>query len=203
MLSSINRGWNGWNTGSAALPSAYQPIANVRSWLIADFTSMRRVDWKRFRKGNWIPMAAFDHSLVTLRFFGDDLLPEEVSSLLGANPTASYHKGQQLKGSQSSAVRIARTGSWRLSAARREPEALEAQIFEILDQLTGDPAVWQSSAPFRPDLFCGLFIGSSNDGVSLSPRALLALGQRGIELGLDIYDADEEERNVPRPEAIS
>lgn len=143
-------------------------------------------------------MAAFDHSLVTLRFFGDDLLPDEISALLGAIPTASYHRGQELKGSQSGVVRIARTGSWRLSAPRREPEDLEAQIFEILDQLTGDLAIWESLARFRPDLFCGLFMGSGNDGVSLSPRALLALGQRGIELGLDIYDAEEEVRNAKR-----
>ncbi|WP_439449279.1 DUF4279 domain-containing protein [Stenotrophomonas sp. ATs4] len=148
-------------------------------------------------------MAAFDHSLVTLRFFGDDLLPEEVSALLGVTPTASHHKGQEFKGSHSGAVRIARFGSWRLSAARREPEDLEAQIFEILDQLTDDLAVWQSLARFRPDLFCGLFMGSSNDGVSLSPRVLLALGERGIELGLDIYDAEEEERNAPRLEDIN
>ncbi|HIE1099938.1 MULTISPECIES: DUF4279 domain-containing protein [Stenotrophomonas] len=148
-------------------------------------------------------MAAFDHSSVTLRLFGDDLLPAEITAMLGANPTAAHSKGQQLTGSQSGAVRIARTGGWRLSAARREPEDLDAQIFEILDQLTGDPGVWQSLARFRPDLFCGLFMGSSNDGVSLSPRALLALGQRGIALGLDVYDADEEERNAPRPQAIS
>ncbi|HGM7319353.1 TPA: DUF4279 domain-containing protein [Stenotrophomonas maltophilia] len=143
-------------------------------------------------------MAAFDHSLVALRFFGDDLLPDEISALLGATPTVSHHKGQDLKGSQSGTVRIARTGSWRLSAPRREPEDLEAQIFEILDQLTGDLAIWESLARFRPDLFCGLFMGSGNDGVSLSPRTLLALGQRGIELGLDIYDAEEEVRNAQR-----
>lgn len=148
-------------------------------------------------------MTVFDHSLVTLRFFGDDLIPDEVTALLGANPTAAHHKGQQLTGSQPGAVRTARTGSWRLSAARREPEDLEAQIFEILDQLTSDFAAWQSLAPFRPNLFCGLFMGSGNDGVSLSPRALLALGQRGIELGLDIYDADEEEPSAPRAALIS
>lgn len=141
-------------------------------------------------------MVAFDHSLATLRFFGDELLPDEISALLGATPTASHQKGQEFKGSHSGTVRIARTGSWRLSAPRREPEDLEAQIFEILDQLTGDLAVWQSLARFRPDLFCGLFMGSSNDGVSLSPRALLALGQRDIELGLDVYDAGEDERNA-------
>ncbi len=164
---------------------------------------MRRVDWKKFRKDNWIPMTALDHSLVTLRFFGDSLLPEEVSALLGATPTASHHKGQELKGSQSGTVRIARTGSWQLDAERREPEDLGAQIFEILDQLTGDLAVWQSLARFRPDLFCGLFMGSSNGGVSLSPRALLALGERGIELGLDIYEADEEVRDAQRQQAIN
>jgi len=70
-------------------------------------------------------------------------------------------------------------------------------------ELTGDLAVWQALARFRPDLFCGLFMGSSNDGVSLSPRALLALGERGIELGLDIYEADEEVRNAQRQQAIS
>lgn len=152
---------------------------------------------------HWIPMAAFDHSLVTLRFFGDDLLPEEVSALLGATPTASHHKGQELRGNPSGTVRIARTGSWQLDAERREPEDLDAQIFEILDQLTGDLAVWQALARFRPDLFCGLFMGSSNDGVSLSPRVLLALGERGIELGLDIYEADEEVRNAQRQKVIN
>lgn len=148
-------------------------------------------------------MAAFDYSLVTLRFFGDDLQPDEITAMLGARPTAAHHKGQQLTGSQPGAVRSARTGSWRLSALRREPEDLEAQIFEILDQLTSDLAAWQSLEPFRPNLFCGLFMGSGNDGVSLSPRALLALGQRGIELGLDIYDADEEERTAPHAALIS
>ncbi|HFK2922640.1 DUF4279 domain-containing protein [Stenotrophomonas beteli] len=148
-------------------------------------------------------MTVFDHSLVTLRFFGDDLVPAAITALLGASPTASHHKSQQFTGSQPGTLRIASTGSWRLSAARREPEDLEAQIFEILDQLTGDLAAWQSLAPFRPNLFCGLFMGSGNDGVSLSPRALLALGQRGIELGLDIYDADDEEPTAPRQALIS
>lgn len=148
-------------------------------------------------------MAAFDHSLVTLRLFGDDLLPDEISALLGATPTASHHKGQELKGSQSGVMRVARTGSWRLDAERREPEDLETQVFELLDQLTGDLAIWESLARFRPYLFCGLFMGSSNDGVSLSPRLLLALGERGIELGLDIYEADGEQPSAPRAELIN
>jgi hypothetical protein len=40
-------------------------------------------------------------------------------------------------------------------------------------------------------VFCGIFMAGGNDGLSLSANALLALGQRGIELDFDIYDARE------------
>ena len=137
-------------------------------------------------------MGVIDHSVATLRFFGDDLVPEEITALLGANPTVSYRKGQELVGSKTGIVRIAKTGSWRFSAARREPEDLEAQIMEILDQLTQDTSAWESLSRFQPDLFCGLFMGSSNDALPLSAKVLLSLGQRGIALGLDIYDAGNQ-----------
>lgn len=123
-------------------------------------------------------------------------MPDEISALLGANPTVSHQKGQELVGSHAGVKRIAKTGSWRLSAARREPEDLEAQIFEILQQLTQDLTIWESLARFQPDLFCGLFMGSSNDGLSISAKALLAIGQRGIAIGLDTYDAGEEGFNT-------
>jgi hypothetical protein len=141
-------------------------------------------------------MAAFDHSLAALRFFGDELVPDEISALLGANPTVAHHKGQEIVGSRTGVTRIARTGSWRLRATDREPEDLEAQIFEILEQLTQDLSIWASLARFKPNLFCGLFMGSSNDGISISAKAMLAIGQRGIALGLDVYDFGEEESIV-------
>ena len=134
-------------------------------------------------------MGVIDHSVATLRFFGDDLVPEEVSALLGSPPTRSYRKGQELIGLSTGKVRTAKTGSWRLEAARREPEDLEAQVFELLGQLTHDLRVWDSLSSYKPDLFCGIFMGSGNDGLPLSAKAMLALGQRGIALGLDIYDS--------------
>jgi hypothetical protein len=137
-------------------------------------------------------MAELAKSVATLRFFGDDLVPETISGLLGARPTESCCKGQEIVGRNTGAVRIAKTGSWRLSAVDREPEDLEAQIFEILDQLTQDLDAWQALSRYKPDLFCGLFMANGNDGLPLSERALLALGQRGIALALDIYDAGRE-----------
>lgn len=35
-------------------------------------------------------------------------------------------------------------------------------------------------------------MGNSNDGISISAQALLAIGQRGIAIGLNTYYAGEE-----------
>jgi hypothetical protein len=137
-------------------------------------------------------MSALDHSVATLRFFGDDLIPHDISALLGASPTAACSKDQEIFAMKTGNVRIAKTGSWRLSAENREPEDLESQIFEILDQLTQDLNVWASLSHYEPDLFCGIFMKSSNDGLPLSAKALLALGQRGIALWFDIYDPSKD-----------
>ena len=134
-------------------------------------------------------MGVLDHSIATLRLFGDDLIPENISALLGAAPTESWRKGQDLIGSSTGNVRLAATGSWRLKARRREPEDLEAQVFELLSQLTNDLTIWNSLSSYKPNLFCGIFMGSGNDGLPLSSKAMLALGQRGIALDLDIYDS--------------
>lgn len=148
----------------------------------------------RFRDANYhtmvTPMSSIDHSVATLRFLGDDLVPETVSAKLGAQPTTACRKGQEIVGPKTGVARIAKVGSWRLEATRREPEDLEAQVFELLNQLTSDLSAWKSLSHFKPELFCGIFMRSSNDGMDLSALALHALGQRGIALGLDIYDSN-------------
>lgn len=140
-------------------------------------------------------MGVLNHSQATLRFFGDDLIPENLTALLGSTPTKACVKGEEIAGQWTGKMRIAKTGSWRLNADRREPEDLESQIFELLDKVSGDLTVWASLSRFKPDLFCGIFMGSSNDGLPLPAKALLALGERGIALDLDIYDFDDEESN--------
>lgn len=136
-------------------------------------------------------MGVLDHSMATLRFFGEDLVPETLTALLGAAPSHACLKGQEIVGASTGKVRIAKTGSWRLNAERREPEDLESQIFELLGLVTDDLSIWESLSRYKPDLFCGIFMAGRNDGLPLSAKALLALGQRGIALDLDIYDASE------------
>jgi hypothetical protein len=138
-----------------------------------------------------ITMGSIQKSVATLRIVGDDLVPSEVSELLARAPTRSQTKGEIIVGQRTGQQRIARLGMWSLESADREPEALDQQIQEILGNLTGDLATWQAlCGKYRIDLFCGLFMGSRNEGLTISANSLFALGQRGIQLGLDVYGPD-------------
>ena len=134
-------------------------------------------------------MAQIQRSLATLRIVGDNLDPTEITRLLGCAPDAAQTRGEEIAARSGGSVRIARKGMWRLSATDREPEDLDAQIRELLSKLTDDLTVWASIAErHRVDLFCGLFMREGNEGLSITPESLAALGLRRIELGLDIYD---------------
>ena len=143
-------------------------------------------------------MAQVQKSVVTLRIAGDDLVPDEITKLLGATPTATEIKGQKIVGRKTGHVRFAKMGLWRLCAPDREPEDMDRQIQDILNQATSDLTVWQILCErYQVDLFCGIFLGGSNEGMTLSPRSLAALGERGIEMGLDIYSGhDDDEMNT-------
>jgi hypothetical protein len=139
-------------------------------------------------------MAQVQRSVVTLRIRSDDLIPDEITRLLGATPTHAQIKGEKIVGRKTGHVRIAKMGMWRLSANDREPEDMDDQIEEILSQTTSDLTIWRSIAEEHEiDLFCGLFLGVSNEGMSLSSKSLAALGERGIELALDIYSGNDED----------
>jgi len=139
-------------------------------------------------------MAHVQRSAVTLRIGSDDLIPDEITRLLGATPTKTEIKGEKIVGRKTGKVRIAKMGIWRLEASDREPEDMDGQIQEILSQTTSDLAVWRSIVEkHQIDLYCGLFLGGSNEGMTLSAQSLAALGERGIEMGLDIYSGRDED----------
>jgi hypothetical protein len=119
---------------------------------------------------------------------GDDLVTEEISRLLGAVPTSAHAKGHQFQSGPSGRILTRKSGMWRLSAKQTEPEDFDGQVAELLEQVTSDLSVWRDiAARFRIDVFCGWFMGSGNEGLSISPGTMLALGQRGIQLEIDIY----------------
>lgn len=138
-------------------------------------------------------MARLYKAVATLRIVGDDLIPSEISMLLGAEPTISREKGKEWLTPRGDR-RIAITGQWHLHASDAEPENINAQVAELLGKLTPELSVWNKlSAHFEIDLFCGWFMQESNEGVEISPLTLKNLGERGIMLGIDLYGPDEQD----------
>jgi hypothetical protein len=137
-------------------------------------------------------MGPLKRAVATLHITGDGLRPEDISATLGAEPTTAHAKGEALPLKSAIEVRMARTGVWSLRASATEPEDLDAQVKEILGCLTSDLATWRDlSSRFHINLSCGWFLGSANEGVVVAPGTLRALGERRIELSLDIYERDK------------
>ena len=113
--------------------------------------------------------------------------------MLGQPSDKAQKKGDEIIGRNTGTVRVAKFGMWRLAAPDAEPGDLDSQVSHILGKLTDDLSVWrQLAARFDIDLFCGLFMEKEIEGLCISPESLARLGERGIELGLDIYVGDND-----------
>lgn len=135
-------------------------------------------------------MGILSKSAASLSFFGDDLDPEEITRKLGGEPTVGVRKGGTWLTSRG-VEKIALKGSWRLVAERCEPGDLDGQINRLLDRLNDDFESWRDlSARFRGRVFCGLFLNSGNEGLTLAPPTLTRIGERGLLLDLDIYGSE-------------
>ena len=82
---------------------------------------------------------------------------------------------------------------WMLQADETEPADLDAQVAAILSRLTTDESVWAAiRANYSINLFCGWFMNYGNEGVSIDPETMLALGARGILLDIDLYGGNSD-----------
>ena len=141
-------------------------------------------------------MPEIEKSAASLHVWGDEVIPDEITRLLGVSPTRSHLKGD-IVSARADQVFRRKSGSWSLRATDREPEDLDGQIQELLSRTTADLAVWQELAHrFDLVMFCGLFMRSWNDGMMLSPTTLKLLADRGLSLSLDIYGPDDEEEKA-------
>ena len=131
-------------------------------------------------------MARIQRSVASIRFVGDALNPEAVSAELGCSPTLSYAKGDVRPKKRGPVVW--QSGMWLLEAKPCEPENLDAQVEELLMQLTPDLTVWERlTSTLRVDLFVGLFLEGSDEGAEVSADTLRALGERGVKLSMCVY----------------
>lgn len=132
-------------------------------------------------------MGTVDRSAASIRFVGDDLDPDEITRLLGAEPSFAYRRGDTVR-TPNGQSRIARYGLWRLNPADSEPANLDRQTLELLAVLTDDQSIWaELGCRFRVEMFVGLFSERINSGLGIAPETLRLLADRHISIDLDIY----------------
>lgn len=137
-------------------------------------------------------MAQVSRSKASLRIIGDTLNPKEISDLLGIEGTTMYAKGDVRIIKRTGREIERKSGHWSLVATECEPEDIDGQVSELLNQLPSDLDIWgELASKYSIDLFCGLFMEKGNEGMDISPKTLVELGNRGIMLALDIYDGSE------------
>lgn len=143
-------------------------------------------------------MAALDDVAITLRFRGDDLVPEDITAALGVTPNWQARKGD-VTTFRTGRIRTERSGAWCFSP-ERAVEDLETQLLKMLDQLNRDLAVWrQITSRFDANVFIGAFLAGKNEGFELSAATLSALSARGLALHVDVYGPDEDEESTTLP----
>lgn len=65
--------------------------------------------------------------------------------------------------------------------------------------LVGREALQSLAELYKPDLFVGLFIKVSNEGIEMNARCMAILATRGVSLGLDIFGPLEKDDEYPLP----
>ncbi|MEQ1820629.1 MAG: DUF4279 domain-containing protein [Terricaulis sp.] len=156
-------------------------MTKVRLWPIADAGG-------RIAHLPSCGMAVIAETSISLRFFGDDLVPDAVTATLGKPPTGAETKGEVITNAKTGRSRVARRGGWRYRVERRAPGDLDGQIEELFGALSNDLSAWRPLADkYQPDLFVGLFLKESNEGIEISAKCLDILASRGVSLSLDVY----------------
>lgn len=131
---------------------------------------------------------------ITLRVSSENLVPDQVSKVLGCEPDESQQRGKQVLCPDGTVMRIAKSGAWRLTLkpdATDEWDCAEAMML-LLGRLPKAVGVWrQITKEHAVDFFVGLSMPSNNKGFELPPAVMKYLGDRGIAAGFDIYHDGE------------
>jgi hypothetical protein len=122
-----------------------------------------------------------DRWQVALRVYGENLDPDEISGLLGCQPSSAQRKGNPFP----------RKGRWLLKIDSREcaeDADVDDGIGMLLAPLPSDSGIWVSlTSNYEVNVFCGLFLASSNRGFGLSAEVAKLLSDRNLEIGFDVY----------------
>jgi len=132
-------------------------------------------------------MDSLQRATVALLIVGDDLIPAEVSAMLGGSPQFAVAKGEQFLAKHGKKVE-AKTGNWQFGGGWESPSYLDRQINELLSALTNDMSRWREvTNRYHSYLSVGGYFNDWTGGMTLSPDTLRLLADRNLPIDFDLY----------------
>lgn len=131
---------------------------------------------------------------VTVRFVGDNVEPEMLTSKLGIQPSKTHVKGELSTGRSSHAYP---TGYWGIDSPYSSDQGFEEHLEYLLDILEPKLPILKQleEMGLSPNFYCGFFAAEKDSDIyiRLDPTILERLGRLGASLDFHIYDCVEEE----------
>lgn len=126
---------------------------------------------------------AVDKTSITLAIYGDDLIPEQISQLLGYE--AEYIRRGERRSPTASPYQ---KSAWLLKQKGEAPITAEEIIQEILSKVSADLRIWQElSSRYDVQVRIAIHIEDWNKGFDLSAETIQQIAGLGAKMVFDIY----------------
>src|ERR1035441_6328213 len=124
---------------------------------------------------------------ITLRVFGGNGFdPDYLTKTLGCRPTVAEVKGQRVV--TPSGTRTAAENRWSLTVESGRDDQIERGITTLLNRLPTSLELWRDlTRRYYIDIYCGLFLKTSNRVLELSPQLSRMLAARNMGIGFNLY----------------
>ena len=125
-----------------------------------------------------------DESSFTLAVYGEDLVPSEVTNLLGVEPTDSFERGYRRKPTS----RPMPHGAWFFEERGQPPRDPDDLARSVLLRFSAPPERWSMVRErYEVQLRVALHVAGWNKGFAFSPTTMQLIAATGAELGFDLY----------------
>jgi hypothetical protein len=124
---------------------------------------------------------------VSLLIDGDDLVPSEITAVLGRSPQLGVAKGEIFLAHHGKQTE-AKTGKWQFAGDWETPPHLDKQINDVLSSITDDMSVWRKlTKRHHCYLTVGGYFSDWTGGMTLAPDTIKLLADRNLAIDFDLY----------------
>ncbi|MFA7444836.1 MAG: DUF4279 domain-containing protein [Flavobacteriaceae bacterium] len=137
----------------------------------------------------------FEEFSVGLNFYSKKLDKQEITELLGAEPTKSWNPNERHPIGNSNKTRIVDWGKWYLSS-KRDKTDLNIKLENLLQSLTMDLEKWKIlTSKYETWIDVAGYMENWNRGFTLKSEIMKMLSDRNLKIEFDIYYYGNEDGN--------